>query len=98
LGGTKTVKLCESCHGKIHNLNFTNHGLLIKAGIKKSLKKMGRPKESGYTSDQILQKHKDIVDLLLNNSSIRASAKKTGKGISTVQRVKKILDSHQNAS
>ena len=33
LGGTKTVPLCEKCHGKIHNLDFTNHGILVKKGL-----------------------------------------------------------------
>ena len=26
LGGKKTIKICSVCHGKIHNLDFTNHG------------------------------------------------------------------------
>lgn len=46
-GGTKTVPLCEKCHGIIHGMNFLNHGKLIKAGLNKSkIKgvKLGNPK------------------------------------------------------
>jgi len=33
LGGTKTVPLCESCHGKVHGIDFTNHGELTRLGL-----------------------------------------------------------------
>jgi hypothetical protein len=33
LGGKKTIPLCEECHGKIHNIDFTNHGILTKKGL-----------------------------------------------------------------
>lgn len=33
LGGSSTIPVCHACHGKIHNLDFENHGSLIKAGI-----------------------------------------------------------------
>jgi transposase-like protein len=41
--------------------------------------------------DYFLRKHKDIVRLLNARQSIRNTAKITGKGISTVQRVKSAL-------
>ena len=40
-------------------------------------------------------KHADIVRLLKQGQSIRHAGKITGKGFSTVQRVKKILDQQQ---
>ncbi len=32
LGGTKTVPLCSSCHGKVHNRKRMGHSALTKAG------------------------------------------------------------------
>jgi hypothetical protein len=32
LGGTKTVRLCVKCHGLIHGLDFTHHGVLTREG------------------------------------------------------------------
>lgn len=34
-GGTQTVKLCERCHGLVHGLDFTNHAILVREGIRK---------------------------------------------------------------
>jgi hypothetical protein len=92
LGGRKTIKLCAICHGKIHNLDFSNHGNLIKIGLSKSKKTFGRPKGSSYKLNDILEMHNDICLCLLKKMSIRKTAKHTGKSVSTVQRVKKILD------
>jgi uncharacterized protein YerC len=44
------------------------------------------------SSDSILNRHADIVRLLKQGHSVRHAGKITGKGFSTVQRVKKILD------
>ena len=41
VGGTKTVPLCEECHGKVHNKNFLRHSELTKIGLKKM-------KDSGF--------------------------------------------------
>jgi hypothetical protein len=35
-GGTKTIPLCEMCHGKVHGIDFTNHGILTKEGLKRA--------------------------------------------------------------
>jgi hypothetical protein len=35
-GGTKTVPLCEECHGKVHGIDFTNHSTLTKEGLKRA--------------------------------------------------------------
>ena len=53
--------------------------------------KLGRP--NGCTMDEadLLKKHADIVRLLKSGQSVRNSAKITGKGASTVQRVKLAL-------
>ena len=98
LGGKKTVKLCGECHGKIQSVNFSNHGLLIRkalAKLKSNGVKLGRP-EGRIENLKILRKHSDIHLCLLDNMSIRNIAKHTNKGVSTVQRVKKILENEKN--
>jgi hypothetical protein len=156
LGGERTLLLCPECHGKIHGLDFSNHGNLIKLGIAKTEKKLGRPcfgefdgeeeiikmiralrrkskggkrlslarvaeilNQDGVPSregkpwrpevvrrilmaesqrqkakKELLINHSDIVELLKEGKeSIRNIAKITGKGGSTVQRVKKEYES-----
>jgi DNA invertase Pin-like site-specific DNA recombinase len=66
----------------------------IKSGLMLARKRgvaLGRPKDSKMGRDYFLRKHKDIVRLLNARQSIRNTAKITGKGISTVQRVKSAL-------
>jgi DNA invertase Pin-like site-specific DNA recombinase len=49
--------------------------------------KLGRPAGSGLEAAELLAKHKDVVKALKAGQSIRNTAKITGKGGSTVQRV-----------
>ncbi|WP_347361801.1 GIY-YIG nuclease family protein [Vibrio vulnificus] len=53
--------------------------------------KFGRPEGTTLSNDKLLEKHADIVLALKNGLSINAAAKRTGKGRSTVQRVKAAL-------
>jgi hypothetical protein len=95
LGGVNTISLCSKCHSKIHNLNFRDHSILIKKGLKKTKQAgiiLGRPKNSGYSDNEMLDKHNDILSELKKGGSIRKTAKKLNKGTSTVQRVKQILN------
>ncbi|MFM8830955.1 MAG: recombinase family protein [Spartobacteria bacterium] len=72
----------------------------INSGLAQARRKgvvLGRPKGSTLSSGDLLAKHSDIVRLLKQGQSIRNAGKITGKGFSTVQRVKKILDQHQVA-
>jgi DNA invertase Pin-like site-specific DNA recombinase len=65
----------------------------IKSGLAEARKKgvkLGRP-EGALALDLFLQKHKDITRLLKTGQSIRNAAKITGKGASTVWRVKLAL-------
>ena len=66
----------------------------IKSGLAEARRKgkaLGRPMGSSLTSDALLQRHTDIVRQLRAGQSIRNCAKITGKGNSTVQRVKLAL-------
>jgi DNA invertase Pin-like site-specific DNA recombinase len=51
--------------------------------------KLGRPQGSTLDAEVFLQKHRDVVRLLKAGQSVRNAAKISGKGISTVQRVKR---------
>lgn len=55
-------------------------------------KHVGRPKGSTMSSDELLDKHGDIVRLLKRGQSVRHTAKITGKGTTTVTRVKRLME------
>lgn len=63
----------------------------IKSGLAEARRKgskLGRPAGSGLEASELLTKHKDVVRQLKDGQSVRNVAKITGKGVSTVQRVK----------
>jgi DNA invertase Pin-like site-specific DNA recombinase len=67
----------------------------ILSGLEKAKKKgvkLGRPEGTVTSNAEFLKKHRDIVPLLKDKHSIRNAAKISGKGISTVQKVKAHLD------
>ncbi len=55
--------------------------------------KLGRPKGTTTTPRELIERHRDIVKQLKAGQSVRNTAKITGKGMSTVQRVKAVLGS-----
>lgn len=66
----------------------------INSGLEEARRKgvkLGRPKGTTTTTADFLASHKDIVKHLRAGQSIRNTAKITGKGISTVQRIKAAL-------
>ncbi len=66
----------------------------IKSGLaeaRRKGRKIGRPSGSCLTEKEFLKKHRDVARRLREGQSIRNTAKITGKGISTVQRVKAAL-------
>ena len=66
----------------------------VRSGIEQARRsgvKLGRPLGS---TDDLLKKHQDIVRNLKNGQSVRNTGKITGKGFSTVQRVKKVLEAN----
>lgn len=63
----------------------------IKSGLdeaRRQGRQLGRKPGSGLEPAALLAKHKDIVRHLQSGQSVRNAAKITGKGVSTVQRVK----------
>ena len=53
--------------------------------------KLGRKAGSVKTEEQIRTEYRDVISLLRKGYSIRDVAKLSGKGVSTVQRVKRLL-------
>ena len=51
--------------------------------------KLGRPSGSIKSQDKKMEEYREVINLLKKGYAIRDVAKLTGKGISTVQRVKK---------
>ena len=67
----------------------------IKSGLEEAKRrgqKLGRPKGSKVARSEFLAKHRDICRRLKEGHSVRNTAKITGKGASTVQRVKKEME------
>ena len=68
----------------------------IKSGLaeaRRKGRKLGRPAGSTDSTKEFLAKHADIIRRLKEGQSVRNTAKITGKGGSTVQRVKATLSS-----
>lgn len=67
----------------------------IKSGLAEAKRrgtKLGRPLGTSLPAGALLTKHRDVVRLLKSNHSVRHAARITGKGNSTVQRVKRALN------
>jgi DNA invertase Pin-like site-specific DNA recombinase len=55
---------------------------------------LGRPVGTTLAPERLLEKHKDVIRQLKAGQSVRNTAKITGKGASTIQRVKRAFDQH----
>ena len=87
--GMMLALLAEIARGELESLRTR-----IRSGIAKARrqgKKLGRPTGSTLSAAALVQKHRDIVRLLNMNHSVRDTAKITGKGASTVKRVKNAM-------
>jgi len=84
--GIMLALLAETARSEVETLRER-----IKSGLAQAKRKgvrLGRPKGTRLNRDVFLQKHKDILRQLKRDQSVRNTGKITGKGISTVQRVK----------
>ncbi len=89
LGGSKTIKLCPKCHGKVHDRNFLTHKSLQKEGIAKAMQngvKFGRPK---VLSDQAESDFTD--DVIFNGLTTKELAQKYNVSEPTARRRKKAI-------
>lgn len=88
--GIMLALLAEMARGEVETLRERiNSGL---AEARRRGQTLGRPKGTGKDSAKFLDDHKDVVKLLNAGQSIRHTAKISGKGGSTVQRVKAAMD------
>lgn len=69
-------------------LERDNISFRLNSGIEKG-GKLGRPAGSTKSQDKKREEYREVINLLNKGYAIRDVAKLTGKGISTVQRVKK---------
>ena len=72
----------------------------IMSGLAEARKKgvkLGRPAGTKNSASDLIKKHQDIIKLLKNGHSVRHTTKITGKGFSTVQRVKAVWLMNQDS-
>ena len=75
-------------------LERDNISFRLQSGRKRYIEKggkLGRKVGSVKTEEQIRTEYRDVISLLRKGYSIRDVAKLSGKGVSTVQRVKRLL-------
>lgn len=66
----------------------------INSGLAEARRKgviLGRPKGTTASKKDLVEKHRDVLKQLRAGHSVRHTAKITGKGISTVQRIKSLI-------
>lgn len=87
--GIMLALLAEMARAEVDTLRERiNSGL---AEARRKGVKLGRPVGSTLDRDTFLEKHRDIQRWLRAGQSVRVTAKVTGKGASTVQRVKLVM-------
>lgn len=95
-GGKKTIPLCAKCHGQVHDKDFVRHRQLQKEGIERA-KKLGKFKYAGrkkgtiISDEKIIENHKDIVQLLEQELTVREINRITKKSTATIVKVNKII-------
>lgn len=91
----QTIFVC-SCHDSdpfhLCSVGRDNISFRLNSGRKQYVEKggkLGRPTGSTKSQDKKREEYREVINLLNKGYAIRDVAKLTGKGISTVQRVKK---------
>jgi len=97
LGGTKTIPLCETCHGRVHQKDLVKFNNLAKEGRKRYVEnggKLGRKGGSVESIERFMSKltNKEIERLLNEKYSIRNIATKLEVSTTTVMKVKKTIN------
>ena len=75
-------------------LERDNISFRLQSGRKRYIEnggKLGRKVDSVKTAEQVKAEYREVISLLRKGYSIRDVAKLSGKGVSTVQRVKRLL-------
>ena len=93
--GRRDISIDKACTCKLHlilQLERDNISFRLNSGRKQYVEKggkLGRPAGSTKSQDKKREEYREVINLLNKGYAIRDVAKLTGKGISTVQRVKK---------
>ena len=95
LGGTKTIPLCITCHGRVHQKDFVKFQNLAKEGRKRYIEnggKLGRKKGSNEPIATFINKprNQQIKFMLEQGYSIRLICSVLSVSPTTVIKVKKI--------
>ena len=80
-----TLSTCEQ-------LEPDNISFRLQSGRKQYIEKDGKLGRKAGSVEQIRTEYSDVISLLRKGYSIRDVAKLSGKGVSTVQRVKRLLE------
>ena len=89
------AKLLVSVLSTLAEIDYKNRKEAQREGIERAKaegKYLGRPKGTGLTDEELLDKHSDIVIEINRGESIRRTAKLTEKSTGTVQKVKNTLE------
>ena len=108
LGGTKTIPLCNMCHGKAHNKNNGIHKnpndwkLLVKLGRERWIAnggKVGRQVGTVETIEKFMSKPKnqEVKRMLEAGMTVRKISSKLGISGRTVVKMRKVLYSRPEA-
>lgn len=95
-GGSKTIPLCPTCHGLVHNRNFDHHRELQRLGIEKAKllgKYKGRKTGTKEEIDSYLTKDrtKQIIELLNNGYGPRAIMRLLKCSPNSIYKVRKYI-------
>lgn len=94
LGGTKTIPLCETCHGRVHQKDLVKFNNLAKEGRKRYVEnggKLGRKEGSAESIERFMSKpvNVEIKQLVEQGYSVRKIVKMIGASSKTVVKVRK---------
>ncbi len=101
LGGTKTIPLCETCHGRVHQKDLVKFNNLAKQGRKRYVEnggKLGRKEGSAESIETFMGKpvNIEIKRLVEQGNSVRKVSARMRVSTSTVVKVRKHMNLPHN--
>jgi hypothetical protein len=95
-GGKKTIPLCSTCHGRVHDRNFEHHSHLRKLGIERAKlegKFKGRAVGSKESIEKFLSKPTtiNIIELMNKGCGPREIIRRLKVSPNSIYKVKKYM-------